>query len=219
MLLITFHNCAKNGDISKFIESGEVQYAGRPENLVALPGDNRIKLRWNILSDPNIVKARVYWRNKSDSIDVPITRRPGIDTVEAIIPLAEGVYSFDVVHFHENGVKSLSSNVSGRSYGDFYKSTLYNRIVSSVSFTPSNQGVTINWGTSPNTSIGTQIYYVTTLATGSLPRSPIALPTAASSTYTRVENNIDMTYKTMYKPDTLAIDTFYAPIGKILIKY
>ncbi|HLS37678.1 MAG TPA: DUF4998 domain-containing protein [Sphingobacterium bovisgrunnientis] len=219
MFLSTFYNCAKNGDISKYIAAGETQYAAKPENLVALSGDNRIMLRWNILSDPNIVKARVYWRNKSDSVDVSISRKPGIDTIETVIPLAEGVYSFDVVHFHDNGVKSLSSNVSGRSYGDFYKSTLFNRIITNVAFTPSNQGVAITWGPSPNTSIGTQLYYITTAATGNLPRYPIALPTVSSSSYTRVENNINMEYRTMYKPDTAAIDTFYAPVQLIPIKY
>lgn len=219
MVFSTFFNCAKNGDITKYIEAGEVQYAAKPENLTALSGDNRIKLRWNILSDPNIVKARVYWRNKSDSVDVPIARKLGIDTIETVLSLPEGVYSFDVVHFHENGVKSLASNVSGRSYGDFYKSTLFNRVISSVSFTPSNQGVSITWGPSPNNSIGTRISYVTTVATGSLPRNPIVLPSAATSAYTRVENNIEMEYKTMFKPDTAAIDTFYAPVAKLLIKY
>lgn len=219
LVLASFYNCAKNGDISKYTEGGEIQYAAKPENLTALSGDNRIKLRWNILSDPNIVKARVYWRNKSDSVDVPIVRGQGIDTVEAIIPLPEGVFSFDVVHYHANGVKSLASNVSGRSYGDFYKTTLFNRVLNSVSFTPSNQGVQIKWGPVANTAIGTEINYVTTVATGSLPRKFIIATNVSESSYTRVENNINMKYRTLFKPDTLAIDTFYSEYGNIPVKY
>ena len=219
LTLGAFCRCSKNGDISKYLESGEAQYAAKPENLQALPGDNRIKLRWYILSDPNIVKAKIYWRNKLDSLEVPIARTSGVDTIEAIIPLPEGVYSFDVVHFHSNGTKSLASNISGRSYGDFYKSTLFNRVITSVAYTPSNQGITINWGAAPNNSIGTQIYYVTTAATGNLSRNPIVPSSVSSSSFTRVENRIDMEYKTMYKPDTLAIDTFYAPISRFPISY
>lgn len=219
MVLTTFYNCAENGDISQYLASGETTYAAKPENLVALSGDNRVKLRWNILSDPNIVKARVYWRNKSDSIDIPIVRKPGIDTIETTIPLPEGIYSFDVVHYHEDGSKSLSSNVSGRSYGDYYKSTLFNRTITGVTFTPSNQGVKITWGGSEPTSIGVQVFYVTTAATGSFPRLPIRPATELESSFTRVENNINMEYRTLFKPDTAAIDTFYSPIAILPVKY
>lgn len=218
-LAVTFAGCTDGEDYKKYLESGEIRYAAKPEQLKAYPGHQRIKLEWLILSDQNITKAKIYWRNKSDSTEVQISRKSGVDTISTIIPLNEGSYSFDVVHYHSDGIKSLAANVSCNSYGTSYINTLINRSVGSVSFTPSNQGVTINWGTSENTSIGTQVYYVTTAATGSLPRSPIVGPKVNTSTYTRVENNINMQYKTMFKPDTAAIDTFYAPLANIPIKY
>lgn len=217
--VLFYSSCSETIDYKDYLTSGEIRYAAKPEELKAYPGKERIKLQWIILSDQNITKAKVYWRNKADSLEIPISRNKGIDTISAIIPLQEGSYSFDVVHFHEDGVRSLASNVSSNSYGQSYMSTLINRGVTNVTFTPSNQGVRIFWGTNESTSIGTEINYVTTAATGSQPRRFIVSPTANESQYTRVENNINMEYRTLFKPDTLSIDTFYTEYSKILVKY
>lgn len=218
-LVFATTGCSETIDYKDYLTSGEIRYAAKPEELKAFPGKERIKLQWIILSDQNITKAKIYWRNKSDSVEVPITRTAGIDTISTIIPLSEGSYSFDVVHFHDDGVRSLASNVSSNSYGQSYISTLINRGVRNVTFTPSNQGVRIFWGTSESTSIGTEINYVTTAATNSQPRQFIISPTVNESSYTRVENNIDMEYRTLFKPDTLSIDTFYTDYGKLPVRY
>ncbi|MCA5005458.1 DUF4998 domain-containing protein [Sphingobacterium bovistauri] len=218
-IILLFVSCVKSDDYKKHLASGEIRYAAKPEDLKAFPGRERIKLQWRILSDQNIVKAKIYWRNKSDSTEVVINRTAGIDTINTIIPLREGSYSFDVVHYHTDGSRSLAANVSSNSYGASYESTLINRRVQSVTFTPSNQGVKISWGVRDATTIGMQVFYVTTAATGSLPRLPIRPATEAESSFTRVENNINMEYKTLFKPDTAAIDTFYAPLAIIPVKY
>ncbi|GAA4131660.1 hypothetical protein GCM10022216_01910 [Sphingobacterium kyonggiense] len=208
--------CSKTADYTKYLESGEIQYAAKPEKLKAYPGNERIKLQWFILSDQNITKAKVYWRNKSDSLEVPITRSAGIDTISVIIPLAEGSYSFDVVHLHADGVKSLAANTSSNSYGPSYISTLLNRGVNSHSFTPTNQGIVINWGPVEGTALGTKVNYINI---NNDARQFVAAPTVNSSSYTRLLQNSTLEYRTMYKPDTLSIDTFYSPINYIPIKY
>jgi len=218
-LVTLITGCSKSDDYKKYLSSGEITYAAKPEDLKAFPGRDRIKLQWRILSDQNIVKAKIYWRNKSDSTEVAINRTSGIDTISTIIPLREGSYSFDVIHYHADGSSSLAANVSSNSYGANYESTLINRRVQSVIFTPSNQGVRIFWGVRDASTIGMQVFYVTTAATGSLPRLPIRPATEAESPLTRVENNINMEYRTLFKPDTAAIDTFYSPIAIIPVKY
>ncbi len=208
--------CAKSNDYTKYLETGEIRYAAKPEALKAYPGNERIKLRWEILSDQNITKAKIYWRNKSDSLEVPIVRGSGIDTITVIVPLKEGAYSFDVVHYHEDGVRSLASNVSATSYGPSYVSTLMNRTLISHSWTPANQGIVMNWGSSESTSIGTKVNYINI---NNDPREFVVGVKTNSSSYTRLLQGSILEYKTMYKPDTLSIDTFYSPINTVRVNY
>lgn len=209
-------SCTKSNDYTKYLETGEIRYAAKPELLKAFPGNERVKLQWQILSDQNINKAKIYWRNKSDSIEVPIIRSPGIDTISVIIPLKEGAYSFDVVHFHADGVRSLAANVSSTSYGPSYVSTLMNRALLSHSWTPANQGIVMNWGSSESTSIGTKVSYINI---NNDPREFVVGVKTNSSSYTRLLQHSVLEYKTLYKPDTLCIDTFYSPISTLKVAY
>lgn len=215
-LSISLFSCAKNSDYTKYLESGEIRYAAKPEELKAYPGKERIKLEWTIVSDQNITKAKVYWRNKADSIELPITRGTGIDTISTVIPLSEGSYSFDVIHFHNDGVRSLAANVSSVSYGVGYESMLLNRGLRSYSWTPTNQGIILNWGTADATVIGTKVNYINI---NNDPREFVVPGNALSANYTRLMRDTYLEYKTMYKPDTLSIDTFYSQINKILVNY
>jgi hypothetical protein len=209
-------SCAKSNDYTKYQETGEIRYAAKPEALKAFSGNERIKLQWKILSDQNINKAKIYWRNKSDSLEVPIVRSSGIDTISVTIPLKEGAYSFDVVHYHEDGVRSLASNISSTSYGPSYVSTLMNRTLISHSWTPANQGIVMNWGSSESTSIGTRVNYINI---NNDPREFVVGVKTNSSTYTRLLQHSVLEYRTLYKPDTLCIDTFYSPINTLKVNY
>ncbi|WP_312138946.1 DUF4998 domain-containing protein [Sphingobacterium sp.] len=215
-LALLMFSCTDADDYKSYLESGEIRYAAKPEDIKVYSGNERIKLEWRILSDQNIKYAKIYWRNKSDSIEVPITRTSGIDTVSKIINLPEGPYSFQVVHFHEDGVKSLPVSAAGNSYGKSYEATLLNRGVVSHSFTVSNQGISINWGVSDASSLGTKISY--TNINNDL-RQFIVDPKTNSSSYTRLMNNTRLEYKTMFKPDETCIDTFYTLPNYIPIKY
>lgn len=216
LVLGFFLSCSKSNDYTKYLATGEIRYAAKPESLKAFPGNERIKLQWEILSDQNITKAKVYWRNKSDSLEVPISRGSGIDTIAVIIPLKEGAYSFDVVHYHDDGVGSLASNVSSTSYGPSYTSTLMNRTLVSHSWTPTNQGIVMNWGSSEATSIGTKVNYINI---NNDPREFVVGVKTASSSYTRLLQHSVLEYKTMYKPDSLSIDTFYSAINTVKVNY
>lgn len=215
-ILFYLIGCAKTEDYKKYLESGEIRYAAKPEKLKALSGKDRIKLQWVILSDQNITKAKIFWRNKTDSLEVAIKRTSGIDTISKIIPLSEGPYSFDVIHYHEDGVKSLASNVSGNVYGESFLNTLMNRGTKSYTFLASNKSITINWGVSDNISIGTQVNYTNV---NNQAVKAMVTTKAVSSNYTNVLNNSVLEYRTLYKPDTLCIDTFYTDFNRINIKY
>lgn len=209
-------SCSKSDDYKKYLENGEIRYAAKPEELKAFSGKGRVKLQWLIISDQNITKAKIYWRNKSDSVEVPISRGKGIDTISTIIPLTEGSYSFDVQHFHADGVFSLKENVSSNSYGSSYENTLINRLLKTYSWTPTNQGITMNWGTSESMSIGTKVNYINI---NNDPREFIVLPSTVSSSYTRLLQGSQLEYRTMFKPDSLSIDTFYSDAINIKVNY
>src|SRR3546814_12167236 len=77
--------CAKQDDnYRQFLEKGEIVYVGKADSVQVFPGKNRLKLSWLILADPNVSKAKVFWNNHSDSLEIPLIKSSGIDTVEIV---------------------------------------------------------------------------------------------------------------------------------------
>ncbi len=54
-------------------------------------------LRWQLVSDPTITQAKVFWNNGHDSVTVAINRKQGVDTVKVIVDkLLETSYTFTI---------------------------------------------------------------------------------------------------------------------------
>src|SRR3546814_17804617 len=76
------------------------------DSLVIRPGYKRVELSWLALSDPTVTKAMVYWNNGRDSVEVPINKTTGIDTVRVMIDnLQERIYTFEIVTYDNDGHK------------------------------------------------------------------------------------------------------------------
>jgi len=57
---VFFVSCEKMEDIhADFIKDGEIIYANVPDTLQALPGNNRIQLKWLVSNGNNITKSIV----------------------------------------------------------------------------------------------------------------------------------------------------------------
>src|SRR5690606_15689496 len=108
LCVFTMMACSKMDDYRKYTDEKEIVYSGKADSLVVYPGKNRLMLSWVLVSDPKISRARVYWRNKADSVEVPITTGPGVAAVKVVLEnMEEGCYSFEVVTLdEEQGVRS-----------------------------------------------------------------------------------------------------------------
>src|SRR3546814_11645609 len=86
LAFVLVSGCAKQDDTYRqFLDKGEIVYVGKADSVQVFPGKNRLKLSWLILADPNVSKAKVFWINHSDSLEIPIIKSSGIDTVEIVI--------------------------------------------------------------------------------------------------------------------------------------
>lgn len=144
LLLLLLSACSKMDDTYKqFIAQGEIPYAGAVDSVKVFPGKNRLQLSW-LLTDPQVTKAKIYWNNQSDSLDMVIKRVNEVDTVNVILsPMPEGAYSFDIYTFDDEGNKSIKVSTTGQVYGDRYTSSLLPRPVKSAIY--SDGAVSITW--------------------------------------------------------------------------
>jgi len=199
-----------------FWEDGEKVYPAPADSLKIYSGKNRVAMSWVVFGDPNIKKAKVYWNNNTDSLEIPFQSTGKNDSLYLVIDdLAEGTYSFDVFTFNSNGDKSVLRSVVGTVFGDSYGSSLLPRYLQSAFH--DNNILTVTWGSpADETSIGSELYYKNSAGT--------LVKTIADnvSETTHVENfvaelNPTITYRTIYVPP-MSIDTFYSAMQTVQVK-
>jgi len=179
-------------------------YPGKALNPIVYAGKNRVKVSWLKGSDPKVVRARVYWNNYTDSTDVNVPADK--DTISCIIEdLPENTYSFFIRTFDEKGNISIPVEVRGSSYGVKYEAGILNRAINNAILTETT--VKIEWGTIDTLSAyATEIRY--TNATGEI-QTLRTMSNEAVSTISDIKRGTTFSYRTLYVPNHLAIDTFY----------
>ncbi|MBK5196224.1 MAG: DUF4998 domain-containing protein, partial [Proteiniphilum sp.] len=199
-----------------FWEDGEKVYPAPADSLKIYSGKNRVAMSWVVFGDPNIKKAKIYWNNNTDSLEIPFQSTGKNDSIYLVIDdLAEGTYSFDVFTFNNNGNKSVLRSVVGTVFGDSYGSSLLPRYLQSAFH--DNNILTVTWGSpADETSIGSELYYKNSAG--------ILVKTIADnvSETTIVEDfvaelNPTITYRTIYVPP-MSIDTFYSAMQTVQVK-
>lgn len=215
-LVITtvFWSCSETETYKSFVKDGEISYTGKMDSLKILPGKNRVLLKGLIISDPKVSEVRAYWNNKKDSVVFPINRTQGTNTVsEFISNLTENIYNFEVRTFDNEGNKSISQTKTVKVYGERYQNSLYNRPISKMSLVGNNL---------------TLIFGGMDLTTG-VTKSEIEYTNTSGVTSTKVINITESTliiadfkvgtsfkYRTMFLPETTAIDNFYTDYQSII---
>lgn len=198
-----------------FWESGEKIYPASPDSLKTFSGRNRIKLQWLNIGDPTLRKAVIYWNNHSDSLVVPLKEGNSIgsDTTRVIIDaLAEGAYSFDLYTYDQYGNRSVVANAIGKVYGDTYAHALLTRLLKNNSFL--NDTLHIQWGDpADNTSIGTEVVYEDSDG-NEIHR--VVSPNADTTIITDYTGHY-FKYRTLFLPDSTAIDTFYTKYDSVRV--
>jgi hypothetical protein len=192
-----------------FWKNGEIFYPGSPDSIHVYSGKERIAINWILLGDPSAKKATIYWNNETDSIEVPIQRgaKNTADTMQVILDLPEGTYSFDIYTYDDHGNRSVVANAIGHSYGGTYINSLLSRLIKGASF--ANDTVMVLWGDpADETSVGSELRYEDTTGVS---RQLFVSPFADSTVLTdfAYKPGASISYRTLYVPDSTTIDTFY----------
>lgn len=209
---MSFFACSKmNGTYEKFLKSGVIIYPGKADSLTAHSGNGRIELLW-MLSDPKVTECRVYWNQGNDSLNVPIKKVSGIDTIKVIINnLKEGTYSFTVYSYDNKGHTSVGSEAIGTVYGEQYSNVLVNRFIKNMKVV--NGQLVIAWSIPDDGTIGEEISYKDKEGKS----RKMFVPVTDSAKIKNMKPGDSFQYRTLYLPDSTAIDTFYTGSKSIMV--
>ena len=194
-----------------FIKDGEIYYPGKAQSLTAAPGQNRIQLSWLLVSDPKITKTAVYWNNKADSVVIPVTRTTGVDTIRTTIsPIAEGTYTFEVYTYDAKGNRSVKVDIISNVYGNNYSITLVNRALKSAVMSTGTIKDTakLEWYPKSIGLVGVDLRYKNTLGDSVFVFVPADAPRTSLLKFVKGSS---FKYRSLYKPEENALDTFYTP--------
>jgi hypothetical protein len=212
LLVLITGACSKIDDYkSNFMAGGSITYSGKMDSVKIFSGRNRVKVTGLFTSDPNIVKYRVFWNSRQDSVEVAVTRTSGVDTAKVIIPnLPEGLMNFEIRTYDAQGHSSIPVDTAANVYGALYQNSLVNRAIVNAAIQKGDGSALITWG-DVNKDAGVQkmeIKYadknnvlhdtvITSVTTGLTTSLPIF----------KVGNTFS--YSTAYLPTPTAIDTFF----------
>jgi len=214
---LLFAACSKMDDYKKYGNGKEISYTGKPDSVIAYSGKKRVKLSWLRSADPKVFKTRIYWNNRTDSIDVPLNNaNPTSARLSAIVNnLNEGSYNFELFNFDAQGNISVVSRAAGVVYGDVYEKSLLNRAISSFGKQFDLLGTTVlNWAAADPKSLGVELSYDDN--TGANQKIFVA-PATTTLTLQDYNSNLAINYRTMFLPDSTAIDTFYAATASKMV--
>ncbi len=206
LLFLIGYSCKKMDDsYREYIVPGGLTYPGKAVSPMAYSGHNRVKISWLRGTDPTVVRAIVFWENYTDSVTVDIPNTG--DTISTIIGnLQEQQYTFEIVTCNANGDRSVPSEVIGTSYGDDYQTSLLNRpITQAVNY--GKDTAFVKWGAANITegAYATEISYTDISNQNRIKRFAIS----DTASFLSAINATDIQYRTIYLPDSTAIDTFY----------
>lgn len=214
--MIMAGGCGKWDDVHRqFVGDGEISYTAKADSIRTRGGLNRIELSWLFTSDPKISKYKVYWNNRRDSIVNDFQRSPNVDTVRLMLnDMAEGTYHFEIFTFDNKGNSSVKAETVGRVYGEQYQRTLLSRALRGS--TRFGNDRMLNWIPADESLIRCELTY--TNGDGEL--EEVWVGKAAETTL--LENiplAADFNLRSVFLPDTTALDTFYTDFEPIAYGY
>ena len=204
---MAFTACKKmDSTYKQFIVPGGITYTGKATKPMAYSGRNRIKISWLRGADPNVTKAKIFWDNYTDSVEINIPATG--DTISIVIDnLTEKAYSFMIKTYDEKGIPSIPVELLSGSYGEKYQSQLLNRPVNSLVIDVEGK-ITIQWGSADisNGAVQSELQYTDIL--GNM-KSRRFSAKEAESVLTDLMPGTRFQYRTVFKPDSLSIDDFF----------
>jgi len=199
----------------QYLQDGEQVYVGKPDSVRVYPGKERALVRyWT--SDPKATKIVIYWNSRQDSLLIDIPDKQREEPVDVMITgLAEQNHTFELVTMNaQMGNRSIPLQATERVYSVNFQESLQNRRIRSAvrAGDPKTaefvgNALTINWLGEVEHSIKVNLRY-TNSANEEV--SVLVSPSESQTLITDYKENLS--YRTFFKPDTAAIDTFYTEI-------
>jgi hypothetical protein len=139
--------CDDNNSMhQKYIDQGETFYTGKVDSVKAWPGNERVKLTWELNSDPRIKKIVISWNEgiESKSEEIPVSA--GTKQMETILNVPEGTYLFKLMTMDSDGHRSLDVEKSVQIYGPKYVLYMYSQKGRRISsFSMSGAAAELTW--------------------------------------------------------------------------
>lgn len=198
-------SCSEMDEYRKFTDGNEILYTGKVDSVIMRGGNNRVVFSGLLMSDPKITSVKIYWNIRNDSLEIPVTRTSGVDSLSYSILLPEGVYNFEILTFDQEGNRSILVNATGTSYGANYVSGLYNRLVKQASWADNNRDVVIEWYNGSEESPFTEVVYTDV---NDVQRVVKVIPKDEETTLEQYKEGTAFTVQTYFVPEEMAVDTF-----------
>jgi len=207
--------CKKMDDVHRqFLDMGETIYVSKADSVLARGGNQRIEISWPLISDPKISSYKIFWNNGRDSIEGPIYKTSGNDTVRVLLDnMQEGIQYFDIYMFDKNGHSSIKSSVHGVVYGPIYQSSLLSRTYTSIKRTGND--VEIQWVPASDDLVSVWVKYTDTN------NQLVDHIIAGKENLSLLQNVLaegEITYRSGFLPDSTALDTIYTSFVPINLK-
>ena len=210
---IGFLSCSDMNDIHDgYLQRGETIYVGQPDSAKTFSGNGRVLLRY-WYSDPKVAKLKVFWDFRQDSLLLDIPEGQLGKPIDLLIDkLEEKQYTFELVTFNKTmQYPSIPLKIQANVYGENFQSTLFDRKVRYATYIDENH-IKINWGSKVINSIGIDIAYVDNEGIDREEFIPIDKLSTELNDFSE-----DLTYRTVFLPDSAAVDTFYTSYKTIPI--
>ncbi|GEP98883.1 hypothetical protein CCY01nite_51430 [Chitinophaga cymbidii] len=209
--------CRKMDDFRKeYLGNGAITYAGKIDSVKIHPGNGRLMISGLLIGDPKIVKLKIYWDNKTDSLIVPVNRSAGVDTMRIMLnDFPESVKTFMLITEDKYGNTSMAVNITGRIYGPQYNSTLLNRTVELAEM--KGDSVVVDWNTLDASSGGISTEVEFTDLDGNTQKVVTERKDSVAILH-KFKPGTTFKYRTKFLPDTLAIDTFYSDYRNVGVR-
>lgn len=209
--LLALFSCSnqEEDDYKKFVSDGELIYIGKMDSLKVFSGKNRIKLNGVLSPDPKVSFINIYWANRKDSITIPISQEYIAKPVSYIIEdLEENIYNFEIQTFDDDNNKSIPVYITGKVYGERYQNSLINRPLLKQDLQEENQSAFVEFAPVDLTSgiLFSELEYENSNGEN----ISLEIPTDTNSiTLDNFNGGENFKYRTAFKPEATAIDTFY----------
>lgn len=213
-------SCSKWDTYKQYTTNGEIIYSGKIDSVTAYSGYKRVRIAGVLTADPKVKTIKIFWNNNQDSIAFDANTSVVNGAFDQAFPVTEGLVNFTLFTYDAAGNKSVPVYTSATIYGDTYQNALQNRLISNAQM-QTNGDAKIDWAdvNANDGVIGMQIRYTdvanevhdTTIVSSS--------PTGLVSALPNYKPGIKFQYRTLYKPTTTAIDTFYTAFQEQAVRY